>query len=149
MINYILLFILIYILFLHSSIENLIGFLLLVLIFSLNLFNNWYYFLTWIYIIIYGSALVILFSYTLMMKFNYIEYNNFYSLKKLSLLGIWPLIYLSVLILYTTKYLENIFSYTYINYESLYIMIYLTYMEPIFVILVFVQLVYIFYILIL
>ena len=138
------LLLLIYNLLIYNPIKNLISFLSIIILLSIKLFVEEYYFLTWIFIIIYGSALLILFTYALMIKYKCIDYNRINNIKEYK-----SSIYIFILLVFLIKWpIYNIFIFNYIGYKSFYIMIYLLYIQPFFIILLFIQLIIAFFILI-
>lgn len=158
----IIILILIYQLFINQSIYNLTLFLLIIGILSIDLFLSYNYFIAWIYIIIYGSALVILFTYLLMINFKYKSYNNLFKFKLFNFNPLFLLIILTLFILYKPLYISSFFlplfnglinNNIYIYYEECYktinLMFYLFYIKPLYLILLFLQLLNIFIILIL
>lgn len=139
------LLLLIYNLLIYNPIKNLITFIIVIILLSIKLFIEEYNFISWIFIIIYGSALLILFTYALMIKYKCLNYNRINNLKEYKNT---PYIFLLFIIILVKWPLYNIFIYNSIDYKSFFIMKYLLYIQPFFIILLFIELLIAFFILI-
>lgn len=158
MLEILILLLLIYNLLIYNAIKNLIIFLSIILLLAIKLFIEKYYFITWIFLIIYASALLILFTYALMIKYKSINYNissiSINYIKEYKTYPYFLYFFILLFIIFIIFVISNklpqwdIFIYNNIDYKSFYIMKYLLYIEPFFIILLFIELLIAFYILI-